>query len=232
MLQNKLKMKDIDLLSAYKKKKEPSKYTSIIKIAALPVTCAVVMLLVFGFLTFQNHSLQGKIDDANNEMKQIREKIANDPNLTKSNTLSSLQANTSRYQQLYKNMQSYPQLSQDSFDQLLIASGIDVSITSFSYVRESQVITLQIEAPAANDAEQFVRRIKATNTFSEVSYSGYSKVEKKRTTNTTTNQTPSSSSDEESSDLQKLINALNANKTTENATTVTVYTATILCVLK
>lgn len=233
MLQAKLKSKDIDLLSAYKKKKEPSKYSSVLKMALIPTLMAVLLLLSYGILTFQNYRLDKDIKDTKAEIAAVKKKIEENPQLDQVNSLNALSAKTYKYTTLYKNLTSYPQLTQAVFDQLLIASGVNVDITAFSYTRDSQVITLQIEAPDANDAEQFVRRVKSTGVFQTVNYSGYSRVEKSETSAAGGSEAAKTDSDEKDSDLQALIDAISKNKESQdNVTTRAVYTATVLCTLK
>lgn len=255
----KLKNKDIDLLKVYKQKAEPSKYASIAKLAIGPVIFAIISVGIFGVFTFQNHNLQSEIDDMNKETKRIKEEIANNPNLERYQSLQTAINDVEKYTTLYTNIQSYPQLSQNTFDTILIASGIDVNVISFSYIRESQVITLQIEASSPEGPGEFVTRLKETQAFSKVDYSGYSKTEKTVTTpsipetqtsntaketttesNTDSNPDTSKNSNSTTTAEEALLQALlkNAtssntnNNTKENTQTTIVYTATILCTLK
>ena len=124
-----------------------------------------------------------------------------------------------------------------------------MDVTSFSYVRESQVITLQIQGLYANDTENFVRRLKTSNIFSKVDYSGYSMSEQaietepveqptqqqSNQTDTTTDKDGKDNNDATQQLLQQLLNMQtqnNQNTETQKPQTQTVYTATVLCTLK
>lgn len=241
MARHGLKDKDINLLNVCEKKKEARKYTAAMKYAILPVSMGVVLLGVFLGFTIYNHSLDTKISDTQDEIKKVQDQLANDPNLERYNSLLSAKKDLEKYTRIYKNMQSYPELSQNTFDKILVASGSDVNVTTFSYVRESQIITLQIEATSANSSEEFVRRLKNLSIFSAVDYSGYARQEKEIITqDTTTPQTDTkdttTTSPTTSDALQQLLNGLNAAQTTTNkketTETASVYSATILCKLK
>lgn len=210
MALKKLKPKDINLLAVYKKKKEPSKYTSIMKYAIPPIVLALVIFGLFAYLSYQNHTLQQDIDDTNIKIVELQEKIAKDPNLSKSNTLAGIISATEKYRTLYDDIQSYPQLTQATFDQLIIAAGVPVTIQSFAYTRDAQAIQIVVEAKSANESEEFVRRLKASETFASVSYSGYTAMEQ---------QEPTTKTDEETTKAPIKPKA-------------SVYTTTIQCVLK
>lgn len=241
MSKGKLANKDINLLAVYKAKSEPSKYTSLIKAAAFPGIAAILFLSIFGYNTYRIHNLNSDTDTINTEIARIQEEMANDPNAEKQAKYVSDMATLIQLKMLHEDLQSYPELSQETFDQILLASSLSVDVTSFSYVRESQVITLQIQGTYANDTENFVRRLKTSNIFSKVDYSGYSMVEQTIETKPvidTTIPTTDTAMDSEKDTTQQLLEALlnaNANKDSTQQTqtqTRTVYTATVLCTLK
>lgn len=257
-MMQKLRNKDIDLLKVYKQKSEPSKYASVMKLAIGPVLFTIFSLAIFGVLAFQNHNLESEIDNMNKETKRIQQEIASNPNLERYQSLQNAINDVEKYKTFYSNIQSYPQLSQNTFDTILIASGIDVNVTSFSYTRDSQVISLSIEATGAESPGEFVTRLKETGAFSKVDYSGYSKTEKTITTpsttetqptdttkdnstetNTETNSNSSSNSQSSSTSAEEaLLKALlksatsSSSSATQNTQTSIVYTATVLCTLK
>lgn len=250
MSQKQLKNKDIDFLKVYAQKKDPSKHASLIKALIIPLTTAFILLVVFAYFTWSNYSLENKIDDLQKQTAKIEDQVKNDPNLERYNSLQSLRSDLEKYTTLYANIISYPQITQGTFDQILVASGLDVNVTSFSYTRESQVISLQIEGNTASDTELFVRNLKDTKIFAKVTYSGYSKMEKTITSpttdsNTKVNTTPNTNNTTENSTntqqnsstdpakaLLELLNKANQQNNTETKSTKTVYTATVLCTLK
>ena len=245
MAQKQLANKDINLLAVYKVKKEPSKHASLIKMAALPGIGAIVFLTIFGVQMFRIHNLESDTDDLNAQIAALQEQMANDPDAERqAQYLADMQTLT-QLKQLHEDLESYPELSQNTFDQILLASDLNVDVTSFSYVRESQVITLQIEGAYANDTENFVRRLKTSGVFSKVDYSGYSMVEQSvpvedttaatdTTTQNTTNTENQTDSDKTQALLEELLNMRTSQETSSSQTTQTrtVYTSTVLCTLK
>lgn len=242
MAKKSLANKDINLLAVYKVKKEPSKYASSIKLIAIPAVAAIVFLTIFGVQTFRIHQLKSDTDDIYKEVSALQEKIAKDPNAEKQAKYVADMATFTQLKQLKEDLLSYPELNQNTFDQILLASDINVDVTSFSYVRESQVITLQIQGVYANDTENFVRKLKTSGIFSKVDYSGYSMVEQTIETEAaptpapeTSTQTNSEANDDKTTQqlLEALLNMKNNNSGTSNKTqTKTVYTSTVLCTLK
>lgn len=241
----KLANKDINLLAVYKIKREPSKYASLIKALAFPGIAAVVFLTIFGVQTYRIHNLKSDTDKINKEVAALQEQMANDPNAEKQAKYIADMATLTQLKQLKEDLESYPELNQNTFDQILLASDVNVDVTSFSYVRESQVITLQIQGIYANDTENFVRRLKTSGLFSKVDYSGYSKVEQTIPTTTTTNTTQNTEDNKtngttgkDDASTQALLEALLNIKTngstneTQQPQTRTVYTSTVLCTLK
>lgn len=254
---NKLSKKDIDLLSAYKQKKEPSKYTGAVKYAIFPIGMLIIVGGLMIYFTLSNNKLQRETKELKEQTVKIQEQIANDPNLERYNSLQTVKRDIAAYKKFKKDIQSYPELSQNTFDKIVLASDVDVTVTNFSYTRESQIVTLQIEGTSVDSAERFVRRLKNTELFAAVDYTGYSLSEKTidsaPTTDTNKNQatykdtntdadkntTGTSKSDNasETEALLKLLNGLNQTNTqkdtaTQKQDTQKVYTATILCTLK
>ena len=240
---SKLSKKDIDLLSAYKQKKETPKYTGALKYAALPSGMLIVVLALFIYFTLSNHKLENETEDLKQQTTKIQEQIANDPNLERYNSLQTVKRDIAAYKKFKKDIQSYPELSQDTFDKILLASDVDITVTSFNYTRESQIVTLQIEGTNVNSTEQFVRRLKNTDLFAMVNYSGYVQNEKILANNDTVSKkqdaTDNKQTNKNVSDAQALMELLeNLNKTQQQETikqqpeTQKVYTATILCTLK
>lgn len=218
MRKKKLNNKDIDLLKVYSVKKKNSA-SPMVKMIVLPCTMIIIIATSFGYFTIKNRSLSNDIENMNNEILELQNTLANDPNLEKINNVNIMKSQVSQYQKFYEDIQSYPVLTQKSFDQILLAAGLNVDVTSFSYMRESQVITLQIETISATATEQFVRRLKNTDEFSDVTYSGYTRSEFVE---------ESSPTDQNSTTPDNTT----SNSKQETAVTKIVYTSTVLCTLK
>lgn len=219
MSQKKLKVKDIDLLVAYKKKKEPSKYASVMKFVIPPIVLVLVVFGVFGFLKFKSFQIQSDIEDTQAKITELQNKIANDPNLSKNNTLQDLIKNTEKYKKLYEDIQSYPQLTQGVFDQFVISANGTLTITGFSFSRDTEIVVIDIETSSESNTELFVRNLKESGMFSTVSYTGYTGSEK---------------SDNSAASSDSALSGLLGNTTKKESTGTSeiVYRATVLCLLK
>ncbi|MEF9967174.1 MAG: hypothetical protein RR766_01585 [Longicatena sp.] len=224
----KLKNKDIDLLKVYSRKDEPSKSTLLAKMLMIPLLGFIVFGSLFGYFTYKNYKYQNDIKDMKTEVAKTQKKVETNPQLEEYKTLQEAQNNVKKYETLYGNIVSYPQISQGVFDNILLATNLKVSVTSLSYVRESQVITLQIEGPTASDTEMFVRRLKETSIFASVTYDGYSRVEK---SNTEQSKEPVDKTSQQAL-LEALLAKSDTTKAQEKTTTTAVYTASVLCTLK
>lgn len=219
MSQKKLKVKDIDLLVAYKKNKEPSKYASVMKFVIPPIVLALVVFGVFGFLKFKSFQIQSDIEDTQAKITELQNKIANDPNLSKNNTLQDIIKNTEKYKKLYEDIQSYPQLTQGVFDQLVISANGTLNITGFSFSRDTEMVVIDIETSSESNTELFVRNLKASGMFATVSYTGYTGSEK---------------ADDSATSSESALSGLLGNSTKKESTGTSeiVYSATVLCLLK
>lgn len=211
MFHSTLKNKDINLLTVYAKKKESSKYTSLANYIVFPLGLAILFLGVYFGYFFANSSLETKITDTKKENTELAKSIVSNPNYARHEALLKSRSEEIRYKLIYNNLESYPALSQKTFDQMIIAAGADVHISTLNYTRESSGISLQVESKTATSTEEFVRRLKTLTAFSSIDYSGYTKVEKTNTTNA-------------------INNVLNTTEKVKEETE-TVYSATIFCLL-
>lgn len=211
MSKKRLIEKDINLLDVYKQKKEAS-VTPLAKLMLFP--CIAILLLgsLFAFFTIKNNNIKKENDKMTAEIAKLQDENTNHPELEKYNALTDVNNQITSYQKFYDDLLSYPVLTQKTFDQILIAEGIDVNVVDFSYTREFQTISLQIQSSAADQTEMFVRRLKNTDVFTNVTYSGYSRTEITENDSDTSQK----STDSEAKTIKTKI----------------VYTATVLCVLK
>ena len=97
MLQKKLKVKDINLLDVYKKKKEPSKYASLMKYAIPPILLAILIVGTFGYLTIQSNGVKNDITKIKTKVQELEKKIPLDPNQSKVTSLQAMQENVQKY---------------------------------------------------------------------------------------------------------------------------------------
>lgn len=240
-----LKMKDIDLLQVYVKKKAAGKHPQYLNYVAPLLLFTVAVGIIFGWKFLENQSLSQNLTNIRQEIKQKKEALENDTQQQEYKQYGELRNTLTRLTVLSNNLSSYPKLQQKTFDSILVASDLSVNVVSFSYVRDTEIITLQTEAANADATEQFIRRLKNTSLFSEVTYSGYTLVEKTTETDvlsqpekikpaeTNTDTKMNSTDDTGADELLKLLQeaAKTQRKETVSTTTKT-YTATVLCTLR
>lgn len=240
-----LKMKDIDLLQVYVKKKAAGKHPQYLNYVAPLLLFTVAVGIIFGWKFLENQSLSQNLTNIRQEVKQKKEALENDTQQQEYKQYGELRNTLTRLTVLSNNLSSYPRLQQKTFDSILVASDLSVNVVSFSYARDTEIITLQTEAANADATEQLIRRLKNTRLFSEVTYSGYTLVEKTTETDvssqpektepaeTNTDTKMNSTVDTGADELLKLLQeaAKTQRKETVSTTTKT-YTATVLCTLR
>lgn len=240
-----LKMKDIDLLQVYVKKKAAGKHPQYLNYVAPLLLFTVAVGIIFGWKFLENQSLSQNLTNVRQEIKQKKEALENDTQQQEYKQYGELRNTLTRLTVLSNNLSSYPKLQQKTFDSILVASDLSVNVVSFSYARDTEIITLQTEAANADATEQLIRRLKNTRLFSEVTYSGYTLVEKTTETDvssqpektepaeTNTDTKMNSTDDTGAGELLKLLQeaAKTQRKETVSTTTKT-YTATVLCTLR
>lgn len=227
MRRKELKLKDIDLLQVYRKSNEVKIYAPWMKYAIPPLVIALLLGGVYGYLSYQKYIVSNEVSEKTAEIQRLQEEAANDPNAKLYEEIQLLKTSAKTYEQMYEKIASYPILQTGTFQAIEKSAYGDIQVTGLDYVRESQVITLQIETPSANGTETFVRRLKDTDTFSNVSYTGYNRIEKSNEVEQDTTATSSLTAEEL---LSYLTNA--KNDITKATDTYEVYTATVLCTLK
>lgn len=173
MLQGKLKEKDINLLEACKKKKEPSKYEEAMKYAIPPIVIVLLFGSIFGYFKWQQMQLQNETEEVNAQIAKIEKEQNADGKEMKLQELQDLNTEYTNIQNLYAMMNSYPQLSKEVIDGIFRATGTYLDILSFNYTQESAVLSLSVRTPFISQTDAVIRRLKETGLFADVQYSGF-----------------------------------------------------------
>lgn len=232
MFEKKLKNKDIDLLKA-SKQKDNSKSLRLLKYAIFPLVSVVLFGGIYFYFFLSNQYLNRNIKKIEEEIASIEQEQTEDVNLEKYEELQSVLQETEKFKLLYDNMESYPQLSQFIFDQLLIGAGMETDIVSFNYQRETEEIQLQIETSSASETQYFVRKLKDTGVFASVDYTGYTQTSK-QIKNDIVDQKDAEETDSKTENdamTQALLELLEEDKA-EEIQEYYVYSASIVCKLK
>lgn len=175
---NSIIKKDIDLLAAYNRKTEPSRYAPILKMAILPLCLVLIFSSIFAFQQFRIASINSEIETTNKQIDDYNKKIA--ASGSEAYDLYIQMANKNEnIETLIENIRSYPRLSTNLmniyFNNLL--NGL--SMSSITYT--DGVVSLSASATNVLTIENFVRKLRATSLFAVVDYSGYETVEKSET---------------------------------------------------
>lgn len=226
-----LKSKDLNLLDSYlKSSKETIDFTPYLKYWLPPLLLVFIFGGFYGIVQFQNYQTSNEISDLNKEASALQEKLAKDPNVALYQEWQSTISDAAYYKNLYETIESYPNLKQGTFNTIANNAYGLVQVISLNYARDSQVVTLQIESATASGTEQYVRALKTSDVFADVTYSGYTS-SKKDTTSTTDQKSESNATTDAEKILEYLAKqAQTDSKATES--TYSVYSATVLCTLK
>lgn len=251
MFQGKIKDKDINLLEAYKQKREPSKYEAVLKYSAPPIAIVLLFGSMFGFFKFREIMALREIDEINQQIAKIEAEQNADGQQEKYQELQLLNAEFQRLTMLYQNMNSYPELTQEIVNGIFQATGTSVEVRSISYVQESAILSLNLRTPYLSQTDAVIRRLKETGLFADVQYSGYtssdiveSSLSSAQPNTTTNNQTPdiSKMTDKElreylaqmqNGQSQNTQNNKNGQTTTNKSTALgKAYDISVSCILK
>lgn len=235
MLQKKLKEKDINLLDVYAQKKEPSKYEGAIKYAIPPIVIVILFGSVFGYFKVKEIQFNSDLEDVNAQIAKINEEQNADGKQEKYATLQNLKSDLKAIQSAYDNMNSYPEISKDVINGLFSAAGNTVNIKSVNYTQESADISISVDTDYLSQTDAIIRRLKETNLFSNVVYTGYTSSDKTEETTSTTNNSVDTSNMSEEELRLALLQGLLGNTTqtqTESKVVGKVYHISITCTLK
>lgn len=234
MMQKKLKEKDINLLDVYAQKKEPSKYEGILKYAIPPMVIVLLFGSVFGYFKLKEIQYVDETKDIQAEIKRINDEQNADGKQEKYATLQSLKSMLQAMQSAYDNMNSYPEISKEIINGLFIAAGSTVDIKSVNYTQESADIAISVDTNYLSQTDAIIRRLKETQLFSNVVYTGYTSSDLTEKTTTTSNTMDTSNLSEEELRLAILQGLLgNTTETqTESKVIGKVYHINITCTLK
>lgn len=234
MWQKKLKEKDINLLDVYAKKSEPSKYEGVIKYALPPIVLVVLFGSVFGYYKYQELRFESDLAAVKAEITRINEEQNADGKQEKYATLQTLKSTLQAMQAAYTNMNSYPQISKEIINGLFTAAGSTVDIQSVNYTQESADIAISVDTDYLSQTDAIIRRLKDTQLFSDVTYTGYTSSDITEETASTNHTIDTSGLSEEELRLAILQGLLgNTTQTqTENKVIGKKYHINITCTLK
>lgn len=234
MFQNKLKEKDLNLLDVYAQKSEPSKYEGLLKYALPPLIIVVLFGSVFGYFKVKAHFIGNDLAEINEEIDKLIAEQEADGKQEKYALLQNLKQQLQVFQTAYQAMNSYPEISKNIINGIFTAASSTVNIESLSFAQESAIISLNVKTPYLSETDNIIRRLKVTNLFEDVAYTGYTSEEVTEETQTNQNTVDTSTMTNEEKTAAILAGLLNNNtqSNTEKKVVGRNYVISISCTLK
>lgn len=167
---NSIAKKDIDLLAAYNRKTGPSPYASIMKLAILPLCLVLIIGSVFVFQKVRTASIDDNIVETDKEIKDYNKKIASMG--SEAYDLYNEMANkNSEIEEVINNINSYPRLTTESMYIFINNLFNGLSLNALSYT--DGVVSVSATATNVLTIEDYVRKLRNSNLFIDVIYTGY-----------------------------------------------------------
>lgn len=170
-----LKNKEIDLMAAYNRNDEPSRYEGIIKLSIPPLVILLVCLIPFGILTINNMSMQNQIDETNSEIEKYNLAI-DSTDASAYEKLQSFQNVLTSIQNLNDQINSMSRIDSHSIQTLQNQLITGMTIESIQYVRETGTMSLGVSSTNVQNIEKYVKNLKKQDVFANVDYNAYSEV--------------------------------------------------------
>lgn len=182
MLTRNVKNKDIDFLQAYQKTESVSfKGFSHVKVAIIPLSLILLFGGSFGYLKYQEHTLRNKIDTVQAKIDALHVKQKEENSETKYKTLQEIQQEVTYLTEISKKRMSYPTLNKEMLNTIIsLSSGMEINTLQFE--ETTGHLTMTIKAKSVSQTNEFIRKLRATNDYKDILYSGYQEREENTTT--------------------------------------------------
>lgn len=183
-------IKPINLFTAFKKsnvvKKElPFEYKALI----LPVAMILICLITFGVFFGLRYQAQEKLEamnayisDPDNQAEYLQAKALTDQ-------VSAIQAEVSNVEAINAAIKSNPELVSAMMNSIASQGNNVITLNSLVYDGSSGAIQISAIADNEKEAARYIERLKSTQYFTQVEYTGYAQVTATQTTTATTTTT-------------------------------------------
>lgn len=186
--------KPINLFNAYKKsnvvKKElPFEYKALILPAAMILICLIVFGVFFGLKYSAQKSLEESnayISDTNNQAEYMQAKQLTDE-------VSGIQAEIASIEAINAAIHSNPNLVAQTMNTLSTLGNGVITLNSLNYDGTTGAIQIVAIANSEKEAARYIDRLKGTQLFTQVDYTGYAEVTSAQSTTTTSTTTTAAS---------------------------------------
>lgn len=188
-------IKPINLFTAFKKsnvvkKEQPFEYKALI----LPVAMILICLIVFGVFFGLKYSAQKKLEetnayisDSNNQAEYMQAKQLTDE-------VSGIQAEVTNVEAINAAINSNPKLTSDKLTHMATLGNGVISVNAMDYDGTTGAINISAIANNEKEAAQYIGRLKDTQYFTQIDYTGYTQVSPSGTSTTTAGTTTGSTS--------------------------------------
>ncbi len=179
--------KPINLAVVYRKSNIVKKEIPIAyKAMALPAGMMVLFLLIFAAFFALNYNAQNKLVELNDYISNQN----NQDDYLKANALSdevaAIEAQISNMEMINKAINSNPKVVSDKMNHLVSLTNSVIELNTLGYDGTTGAIKITAMAKNELDASAYVERLKATQYFTQLDYTGYEQVITTRTETTTT----------------------------------------------
>ncbi|MDK2942551.1 MAG: hypothetical protein PWP56_2064 [Acetobacterium sp.] len=187
--------KEVNLYTAYLRKLKPKKEIKPLhKALILPVGMIAFFLGVFLALFLLEQNMQKNlvemnayIDDTENQALFMEAQALSDQ-------LDEVNARISELENLNSAVDSKPALVSENLDELASLQNGTIELTEMTYSEDDGILYLAGYASSETDASEYVDRLKETEYFSDINYTGYALREMEKTITTSATATSTSTS--------------------------------------
>ena len=183
-------IKPINLFAAFKKsnvvKKElPFEYKALILPAAMILICLIFFGVFFGLKYSAQKSLEASntyISDPNNQAEYMQAKELTDE-------VSGIQTEIANIESINTAINSNPDLTSDKLTHMATLTNGVIALNAMDYDGTTGAINISATANNEKEAAQYIERLKETQYFTQIDYTGYAQVSSSGTQTTTTTTT-------------------------------------------
>jgi hypothetical protein len=187
-----IKQRDINLLTALDSKPKAKRLSPLVLITPLAIVVFVVFAAGF-YLSQQNIIFELEAEVA--EVQRYNNDPSTNSQITQaqraSEQASTMQKRAADVAAPIQNLTTYPDLSAENYRTIYSLRDPFISIDNFSYDRTTGILTFRASSEQVNGVPYFIRRLRDTGIFVDISYSGYDTdvtTIRTPTTTTTTNE--------------------------------------------
>lgn len=184
-------IKPINLAAVYKKSNMVKKDIPVaLKALIVPVGMIVIFLLLFGIFWALRFNAAKNLAEANSYINDPSNQEEYMQAKTLTEEVDGINVQVANMEKINTAINSNPQIISEKLNHMVTLCNGVIELNSLNYTGTTGAIQVQAMAKTEQDASAYVDRLKSTQYFTELEYTGYEKVDMTRT-ETTTNSTTS-----------------------------------------